>query len=61
MAVQNLKNCFDADRTRTYRQTATHDPDLATLRGNSDFDELMDGTTPHSLPTDNPHLTDKPR
>jgi tetratricopeptide (TPR) repeat protein len=61
MAVQNLKNCFDADRTQTYRQTAAQDPDLTTLRGDSDFDELMGGTTPHSLPTYNPHLTDRPR
>jgi len=61
MAVQNLKKCFDADRSQAYRQSAAQDPDLATLRGNSDFDELMGGTTPHSLPTYNPHLTDTPR
>ena len=61
MAVQNLKNCFDADRTQMYRQTTAQDPDLATLRGDSDFDELMGGTTPHSLPTYNPRLTDRPR
>ena len=61
MAVQNLKSCFDADRAQTYRQAAAQDPDLATLHGDSDFDELMGGTTPHNLPTYNPHLTDRPR
>ena len=60
MAVQNLKSCFDTDRTQTYRQTAAQDADLATLRGNSDFDELMGGTAPRSLPTYNPHLYDAP-
>ena len=61
MAVQNLKSCFDADRTQAYRQTAAQDPDLATLHGDSGFDELIGGATPRSHPTYNPRLTDTPR
>lgn len=61
LAVQNLKKCFDADRAQVYRQSAAQDADLASLRGNADFDELVGRAAPHSLPTYNPRLTDTPR
>jgi len=61
VALDNLKKCLEADHTQTYRQTAAQDDDLATLRGNADFDELVGRTTPGTLPTYNPRLTDSPR
>jgi len=61
VALDNLKKCVEADHTQVYRQTAAQDADLATLRGNADFDELVGRTTPGTLPTYNPRLTDSPQ
>jgi len=61
LAVENLKKCFAADPAQTYRQSAMQDADLAGLRGNTDFDELIGRTTAHGVPTYNPHLSDSPQ
>ncbi|HXI83310.1 MAG TPA: hypothetical protein VNL17_04370 [Verrucomicrobiae bacterium] len=54
MAAQNLKKCFDVDSNRLYRQSASEDADLATLRGTPEFDDLMGKPSPRGLPN-NPH------
>jgi tetratricopeptide (TPR) repeat protein len=61
LVMENLKKCFDADRGQVYRQSAAQSPDLASMRGNPDFDELVGRSVSHSLPTYNPHLSDTPR
>jgi tetratricopeptide (TPR) repeat protein len=61
LAVQNLKRCFAADPAQVYRQTATRDTDLATLCGDTDFDELIGRTAARGVPTYNPHLSDSPQ
>jgi hypothetical protein len=61
LVMENLRKCFDADRNQIYRQSAAQNPDLAPLRGNPDFDELVDRSVSHSLPTYNPRLSDTPR
>jgi tetratricopeptide (TPR) repeat protein len=61
MAVQNLRKCFDVDTSRLYRQSASQDADLATLRGTPEFDELMGKPGPRGLPNNNPHLSDRPQ
>jgi tetratricopeptide (TPR) repeat protein len=58
MAVQNLKKCFDVDTNHQYRQSASQDTDLVTLRGTPEFDELMGKPGPRGLPNYNPHLSD---
>lgn len=58
LAVQNLKQCFDLDPTRTYFNAAPTDPDLATLRGQATFDELFGQRPPAGgLPAYNPRLS----
>ncbi len=61
MATQNLKKCFDLDVNQTYRQAVTQDADFSTIRHSPEFDELMDVSSPHNLPTINPQITDSPR
>ena len=61
LAVENLKKCFAADPAQAYRQSATQDADLAGLRGDTDFDELIGRTPPHGAPTYTPHLSDSPQ
>jgi len=61
LAVQNLKKCFDVDTSRVYRQSASQDADLATLRGTPEFDELMGKSGSRGLPNNNPHLSDRPQ
>jgi len=61
LVMENLKKCFDADHSQIYRQSAARNPDLASLRGNPDFDELVGRSASHSLPIYNPPLTDEPR
>ena len=61
LAVENLKKCFAADPAQAYRQSATQDADLAGLRGDTDFDELIGRTPAHGVPTYNPHLSDSPQ
>jgi tetratricopeptide (TPR) repeat protein len=61
LAVENLKKCFAADPAQTYRQSVTQDADLAGLRGDTDFDELVGRTAAHGVPTYNPHLSDSPQ
>jgi tetratricopeptide (TPR) repeat protein len=61
MAVQNLKKCFELDKASTYRNGAPRDPDLASLRGYPEFDELYAPSGPRTLPTFNPPLRDSPR
>ncbi|MGD0059681.1 MAG: hypothetical protein ABSD58_09720 [Verrucomicrobiia bacterium] len=61
LAVENLKKCFAADPAQAYRQSAVQDVDLARLRGDTDFDELIGRTAAHGVPTYNPHLSDSPQ
>jgi tetratricopeptide (TPR) repeat protein len=61
LVMENLKKCFDADHNQIYRQSAAQNPDLASMRGNPDFDELVGRSVSHNLPTYNPHLSDTPR
>ncbi|MGD1018605.1 MAG: hypothetical protein ABSA12_04725 [Verrucomicrobiia bacterium] len=61
LVVENLKKCFAADPTQSYRQSATLDADFAGLRGDTEFDELMGRTAAHSVPTYNPRLSDSPQ
>ena len=61
MAVQNLKKCFDADTSRAYRQSASQDADLATLRGTPEFEDLLGKPGPRGIPNYNPHLSDRPQ
>jgi len=61
LAVENLKKCFAADPAQSYRQSAMQDADLAGLRGDTDFDELIGRTAAHGVPTYNPHLSDSPQ
>jgi tetratricopeptide (TPR) repeat protein len=61
MAVQNLKKCFELDRTFTYRNAAPQDTDLANLRGYPAFEELYSQGNSQGTPTSNPPLRDSPR
>ncbi len=61
MAVQNLKKCFEVDPSHVYRQSASQDADLATLRDTPEFADLMGKPGPRGLPTYNPHLSDRPQ
>jgi len=61
LVMENLKKCFDADHSQVYRQSAAQNPDLASLHGNPDFDELVGLSVSRNLPTYNPPLTDTPR
>jgi len=62
LAVQNLKQCFELDPTRTYINAAPTDADLATLRGQTSFDELFGARTPAGgLPAYNPRLSGQPQ
>jgi tetratricopeptide (TPR) repeat protein len=61
LAVENLKKCFTADPAHAYRQSALRDADLARLRGDTDFDELIGRTAVHGVPTYNPRLSDSPQ
>jgi tetratricopeptide (TPR) repeat protein len=61
LAVQNLKRCFAVDPAQVYRQTAAGDADLAPLRGDADFNELIGRTSAHDVPTYNPRLSDSPQ
>ena len=61
LAVQNLQKCFEADRNKTFVRAAATDKDLASLRGDRTFDELV-GTVRESGPLRyNPPLRDAPR
>lgn len=61
MAVQNLRKCFELDRNKVYRNAAAQDPDLAGLRGDRDFEELISPSGVHGTPRYNPPLRDRPR
>jgi tetratricopeptide (TPR) repeat protein len=61
LAVENLKKCFAADPAQAYRQSALQDADLAGLRGDTDFDELVGRAAAQGVPTYNPHLSDSPQ
>lgn len=62
MAIQNLKQCFELDTTKSARIAAASDPDLAVLRGDPSFNELLGATTgPSGVPSYNPKLSDNPR
>jgi Flp pilus assembly protein TadD len=41
MAVQTLRKCLEFDSANTFRAAAAQDPDLASLRGDRAFEELM--------------------
>ncbi len=58
LAVQTLKQCFDLDPARNYRSAAPHDPDLAGLHDDPNFQELVGAGASHSLPAYNPPLQD---
>jgi tetratricopeptide (TPR) repeat protein len=62
MAVQSLRQCFEADTTRAYFAAAKKDPDFAGLQSEPAFQELFQQTdTRHGIPAYNPPLRDGPR
>jgi tetratricopeptide (TPR) repeat protein len=58
LAVQTLKQCFDLDPAKTYRTAAPHDPDLASLHDDPNFQELFGASPSRNLPPYNPPLPD---
>jgi tetratricopeptide (TPR) repeat protein len=62
MAIQTLRQCFEADTTRTYFAAAQKDPDFASLQPEPAFKELFRSLDLRpGIPAYNPPLRDGPR
>jgi tetratricopeptide (TPR) repeat protein len=58
LAIESLRKCFEMDKNRAYLALAAQEPDLAVLRNEEAFRELMEQYNKYGIPSYNPPLRD---
>lgn len=61
LAIESLRKCFELDKSRAYLASAAQDPDLADLRNDETFRDLLGTYYKYGVPNYNPPLRDTPR